>query len=958
MTTVIGKIPLIKTDLKYFKALQGIDGKTLFDRYKLAEASIIKKYIDVTYKDFLAYPVQEGNIITFYGIKYNDTPQLLSELEGDELTHYLKRKEDTLKHYYKTISSLKDSDKTKEAEFLNDAVKYIDDRFLYCYDNKIILGVWGMQLRDNVREDISEICKSLIKKKKKTPEKILPLPSNTPFTITYNAGINGTLNGNPSVTKNPNEILSDGDIPQVEPNEGFKFIGWDENPEGYQVTNNKEYTAQYTPQEIPHADVPPEDTPEDPPELPWYQRFLNWLRALFIGRGCLRWLLWLLLLLLLLFLFWWLFRSCCGHHLNGGAALGDRDSTWLREDPRVGDGGGIYDPRDPYSPVPTPPEYKDVLPPQEGVLPPIDDNPEKIPGNPTIIANRLNILMENENKSIMDLAKVFKEKYPEEKYKVVYYDDIVKRMQIEIPKEEREQLKQSIPGQFAPEFKLFVFDEALFEGIFKPNDPAFSDENKTWYLDAIQALKAWDITRGSQNVTVAIVDNGFNLNHPELSSKVVQPYNVWKHSDEVFPQQIDHGTHVAGIALAMANNGHGLCGIAPDCKFMPIQVADERGMMTTTSVLDGILYALYQGADVINISLGSQFTSLSQYPENVQQDLIKNHFKEEERLWREIMRIAASHNSTIVVAAGNDNVLAGIDALQRPGLFITVSAVNKNLQNLNKAAFSNYGSYSTISAPGVDIYSSVGTDNYMKMDGTSMAAPIVSGAVALMKSINDSITSKQIICILQTTGLKTQGDIGKLIQLDKALQMVKSGDDIDCTPTPSTGDVQILLSWNNYNDLDLICIDPFGEIVYFRNPRVTSGGQLEIDMNVEYPDSKTPIENIFWASGGAPNGTYKIYLLYYRKHEPNIDETHYNIEVNYNNKSEDYSGIIKKADKAIFICTFTLGVNENIPQNPISQNPNTPPSSDRRLQLEQERDRLLKELERVNNELRIIGKYN
>jgi hypothetical protein len=380
---------------------------------------------------------------------------------------------------------------------------------------------------------------------------------------------------------------------------------------------------------------------------------------------------------------------------------------------------------------------------------------------------------------------------------------------------------------------------------------------------------------------------------------------------------------------------------------MPVQVADKRGLMTTTSVLDGILYALYQGADVVNVSLGSQFTGLSQFPESAQQELIRNYFKEEERLWREIMRIAASHNSTIVVAAGNDNVLAGIEALQRPELFITVSAVDKNSQSFDKAGFSNYGPFSTVSAPGVNIYSSTGKNDYRAMNGTSVAAPIVTGAVALMKSINDSITTKQIICILQNTGEETQGNIGKLIQLDKALEKVKSGETVDCTPTPSTGDVQVLLSWNNYNDLDLICTDPFGESVFFQNRRVSSGGQLQIDMNVEYPDSKTPIENIYWEPGGAPDGTYNVYLLYFHRHEPAIDETPYRVTVKYGEKTEDYSGVIKKEDTAIHICTFTLGTAGN--------NPNTPPVNDRRSQLEQKRDRLQQELDRVNNELRRIG---
>lgn len=939
MATLINHEPLFSTDLKYFKAVQIIGGRKIFERYKLASPMLEK--FDVKYRHFLAYAVKEDNTIEFHGIKSKqDTPQILSELQGDDANKYQNIKNETLAYYQSKIEELKAIDKDK-AEFLADAIKSVDDRFVYCYDDKVVLGAWGMQVRENVRADITEIRKDMRRKVKEVdivPDE-MPQPI-TPFNISFNAGENGTLNGNSFVTKEANSYLGVDEIPQVNPNNGYEFIGWDEIPNDYQVTGDKEFTAQYRP--IPPIVVPPN---------PWWKRLWLWLT----GLGCLKWLLWLLLALLLLLLFCWLFRSCESHPVGGGA-LGDNDSTWLDQDPNRGHDGGIYDPYNPYEPKPTPPGFEDVLPPHQGVLPPIKDNPEIIPGNPTIIANRLNILMDNEDKSIMDLAKDFKAKYPDEKYKVVYYDDVVKRMQIEFPKEEREQLKQEIPPAFAPEYELFIFDEALFEGLYNPSDPAFSDNDKSWYLKAIQAPLAWDITRGSEKITIAIVDNGFNLKHPELKSKVVQPYNVWKQSDEIYPQQVDHGTHVAGIALAVADNGKGISGIAPNCKFMPVQVANEQNQMTTTSVLDGILYALYQGADVINVSLGSMFSGLDQYDETVQKDLINNHFKEEERLWQHVMRIAAKHNSTLVIAAGNDNVLAGIDALQRPELFITVSAVDKNNRAYNKAEFSNYGQFSDISAPGVGIYSTFGKDDYQTMDGTSMAAPIIAGAVALMKSLNDKLTSKQILCILQSTGSETQGNIGKLVQLDKALQKVKSGELVDCTPEPNTGDVQVLLSWDNYNDLDLIVTDPNSESVWFKNRRVSSGGQLQIDMNVEYPDSKTPIENIYWQSGGAPNGTYNVYLLYFKQHE-NIEVNPYKITVKQGDKTDEYKGTINNEDEAIHICTFTLGNASSIqnPPNANQNNPNTPSDNNRQSQLEQERDRLQMELDRVNNELRRIG---
>ncbi len=948
MATVINYEPLFNTDLKYFKALQIIGEKSIFDRYKLASSMLDK--LDEKYRDFLAYPVRVIDKIEFYGKKArNDYPQILAELQDDEAYKYQRIKTETLDYYNNKIEEFKIIDKDK-SEFLAAATKFIDDRFVFCYDNKVILGAWGMQMRENIREDITEIRKDMRRKIKISdptdePENGLKKSS---FIITFSSGEYGTLSSNSTITKDANSYLGDDEIPQVDPNYGYEFVGWTETPYGYQVTENKEFTAQY-------RQIPPL---EPPIELPWWKRFWLWFTGFFAGRGCLKWLLWAILLLLLLFLILWMFRGChgCNPHIAGGGALSDNDSTWLKDDPNVGKEGGIYDPYNPYKPKPTPPGHDNVLPPNEGVLPPIGDNPEVIPGNPSVLANRLNILMENQDKSVMDLAKDFKIKYPDPKYKIVYFDNVVKRMQIEIPKEEREQMKLEIPSAFAPDYELFVFDEALFENRYTPNDPVFSDQNKSWYFNTINAYKAWDITLGSNKITVAIVDNGFNLKHTELSSKVIQPYNVWLRSNKIFPQSVDHGTHVAGTAIAVANNGKGISGIAPKCKFMPVQVADKNGIMTTTSVLDGILFALYQGADVISVSLGSQFTGLSHFSEREQQDLIRNYFKEEERLWREVMRIAAKHNSTIVLAAGNDNVLAGIDALQRPELFITVSGTDKNNRKLNKATFSNYGKYSTISAPGVDIYSSVGKNGYSLMDGTSMAAPIVAGAVALMKSLNDTLTTKRIICILQGTGIETQGDIGKLIQLDKALLKVKSGEEVDCTPAPTTGDVQVLLSWNNYNDLDLLVTDPNGESVWFKNRMVSSGGQLQIDMNVEYPDSKTPIENIYWPPGGAPNGTYNVYLLYYKQHE-NADPNPYKISVKHGQMTDEYTGTINNENEAIHICTFTLG-NENSYENPPNENHNNPdtnPDDHRRSQLEEERDRLNQELDRVNKELRRIG---
>ena len=130
MSKVIGKVELCHTDLRYFKALQGIEGKTLFDRKQSLE-NIVKIYIDAEYQDFLAYPVKEGDNIAFYGKNPNQSPRYISDLQGDELEKYQNIKAKTLAHFNDKINSLKASGKTDEAEFLSKATKYVDDRFVF-----------------------------------------------------------------------------------------------------------------------------------------------------------------------------------------------------------------------------------------------------------------------------------------------------------------------------------------------------------------------------------------------------------------------------------------------------------------------------------------------------------------------------------------------------------------------------------------------------------------------------------------------------------------------------------------------------------------------------------------------------------------------------------------------------------------------------------------------------------
>ena len=1003
-----GEDKLCIAELKYFRSEQGIMNRSLLDERYQSLKNIINNHVDEPYRKFLARPYKTEGEVIWFGKKFKETPSPITDLSGEKLDFYQKLLQDNLDHYEATIQSLRNRQLETEAEYLEKALKFVDERFVYCYDNYVVLAIWGIQLREKVRETFG-----------------IAVRQTFPLKVFFEAGEGGTIEGLTQLKKEPGVTITEDEIPKPVPSEGYELEGWDKDPKDFKILRDTIFTATFTKKEVEVEDksdegengtqppTPPPPPPPPPPpneytirfaltgkgsfngateilreegdwitaadipepvpgkneeflkwneepvnhvvkgdktftaefkKIPWYKRLWIWFKT----KGW-KWLLLLLLLLLLLWLLSKLLEGCESRSTETNRPFPVHNLPEEGSDPNV-NRGGFYNPGEPYTPQPTPNEPgNEILPPNQREILPVEENPEIIekPGQPKVIANRLNILMENEAKSIIELAKAFKAEYPGDEYKVVYYDDVVKRMQIEFPVTERERLKQEIPAKFS-EFEVFVFDESLFEMGKIFNDPVFKNEELSWYYNFINAFKAWDITEGDDKVRIAIVDNGFNLNHPEFKGKIVGPYNVWTQSSVILPQEIDHGTHVAGTALAIANNNEGLSGIAPHSEFMPVQVADANGLMTTTSVLDGILYAIYQGADVINVSLGNAFFKLDEFPQDAQQTLIRQHFKEEERLWKKVTQIADKHKRIIVVAAGNDNVLAGIAPLQRPKNIIVVSAIDKKMSPIEKTSFSNYGNYSNVSAPGVGIYSSYG-NGYQVLDGTSMAAPMVAGAIGLIKSIDKSITAEQVICALQATGMPVQGNIGNLIQIDKLLEFIKQGSFGSCAneemPIPSTGDVQILLKWHDLNDLDLLCRTPSNEWIWYKNEFSSDGGQLEIDMNAN-PQylSRNPVENIYWPTGGAPNGDYEVYVSFYDRHENHNTPTSFEVTIKYDGKTEVVKSSVSTIKEDKHISSFSIG---NSASNSQTRNTNVAKEL-----LELRKKQLEMELNEVNKELK------
>lgn len=836
---------------------QGIGNYPIWKRYEQLQ-NVVTHDIDEQYRNFLSKPI--GEIDGYSGVEYicwftpvsKDVPVRLSSLSGVIREQYLKLLKETLSHYQTVIEKLRSENQDdQDAELLLKALKHTGEYedLIYCFDNKVVATVWGMRPK-NITTPGSCII-----------ERNLDRPKQS-FTVEFLTGENGTTANETVLKKFDGVEIKKEQIPLVVANQGWRFIGWDQNPNNFTVTGNRQFTALYEkiidkkedsgiiessnviPTKVPEEKViaPVVETKMTPPPIAKMQhkvRFLNqngseissclvddggkltfaqipepkctrkerftgwdkapvetlitkdtdftahfertgkcrgcfYYPALFwrflSGKGCLRWLLWLLLLLLLLLLLMWLFRSCGGG--NEEPPFTDHPKVVAPNpwDPGKGMPAGA-DPN-PIDQNPDHPGYKN-LPEHPIDLEPIDSS--KVVGDDDnvrkIVGNKLNVLLDDESLTITDFAVDFKKAYPGKQYKIVYYDTFVKRLQIEIPANERMHIRTGLEDKLPSKYKgkVFVWDEALFESNYKPNDERIG---RCWYLNPIKVFEGWDITQGNRQIKVAIVDDGFSLSHEEFKGKIYSPYNVFTHTGAVSESRHKHGTHVAGTALALANNRKGISGIAPNCTLIPVQVADPNGFMTSTSVLDGVLYAVYKGADVINLSLGMCINARLTVP--VQEELIKNHFKEEERLWGKVFEITRKNNVTVVLAAGNDDLLAGIEPMQRSGNVIVVAAVDKTMNAyIEKSRFSNYGQYTGLSAPGVDIYSTVGQNDYMSMDGTSMAAPIVTGAVALMKSVNKGLTPLQIKTILQETATPVKGNIGKLLQLGPALKRVK-----------------------------------------------------------------------------------------------------------------------------------------------------------------------------------------
>ncbi len=308
-----------------------------------------------------------------------------------------------------------------------------------------------------------------------------------------------------------------------------------------------------------------------------------------------------------------------------------------------------------------------------------------------------------------------------------------------------------------------------------PDDPLFG---RQWYLRQIKADRAWDMTTGSSAVTVAVLDSGVDGTHPDIAG------NMWINTHEIPNNQIDddrngyiddvrgwnfvanradtgpmiqrdqidetlaHGTIVSSIIAGKGNDGYGVAGVSWNTRIMPLVVLDGGGYGNVPDMVKAIRYAVANGADIINMSLSG--------------------YEPDPTLALALYQASKAGILTVVAAGNDDRTTLGVDleayplypACSLPGSFsiLTVSATDALDQ---KAPYSNYGQTCVgISAPGFEFVAAhplkdgdtASTTAFISgISGTSAAAPLVSGAAALIKSLRPEWTAKQMYQRLVST---------------------------------------------------------------------------------------------------------------------------------------------------------------------------------------------------------------
>jgi subtilisin family serine protease len=306
-----------------------------------------------------------------------------------------------------------------------------------------------------------------------------------------------------------------------------------------------------------------------------------------------------------------------------------------------------------------------------------------------------------------------------------------------------------------------------------PDDPFFVDQLD---LAAIAVPPAWLRSTGAQAVVIAVLDTGIDATHPEFAGRLVPGFDALTgtpdNAGDFGPTDDDegHGTHVSGTVAAAANNAQGIAGIAPNVSIMPIKILDATGSGDFEGLVSGMNWAIAHGARIITMSLGGTLT-----PAGVA--IVQPSFD-----------AAYAAGAVVVAASGND----GTSIDEYPCNFVHVICVGSTTRDGSAvSSFSTRTAGLALVAPGESIMSALPGSRYGFGTGTSMATPHVTGAVALLRSVDPAISVDQVFADLTRTaqplvagGRNPDSGYG-LLQVGPALDLAQGGPGTPiATPTP------------------------------------------------------------------------------------------------------------------------------------------------------------------------------
>lgn len=266
----------------------------------------------------------------------------------------------------------------------------------------------------------------------------------------------------------------------------------------------------------------------------------------------------------------------------------------------------------------------------------------------------------------------------------------------------------------------FAEVDAIVTPSFIPNDPNYPDE---WHHEKINSPLAWDSANGS-GIIVAIIDTGVDPSHPDLISNLVPGWNFYDNNFDT-SDVYGHGTEVAGVAAGTGNNGIEIAGEAYNAKIMPLRVSDINGYASYSAIANAIIYGVNHGAKVMNISYqvgGSNAVGRA-------------------------AKYAKRNNGLTVIAEGNNGSLSSYK--NNPDTISVSATDNYDL----KTNWSSYGDDVDVSAPGQAILTTIKGGRVGYFSGTSFSAPLTTGVLALIWTINPAFTPDQVQNILFNSAL-------------------------------------------------------------------------------------------------------------------------------------------------------------------------------------------------------------